>query len=112
MLSSSAHVRRAIATGSWLGVGNDPVYVKSRCFETFPFPTSETGLTPALTARIACLAEDIDAHRKRLLQPTAVLPLPQRGRVGAGELRERNHLNCSSNCPHPRPPPLGEGVKP
>ncbi len=67
VLSSSAHVRWALATGSWLGVGNDPVYVKSRCFETFPFPTPESGLTPALTARVASLAEDIDAHRKRVL---------------------------------------------
>ena len=35
VLSSRAHVTWALATGSWLGVGNDPVSVKSRCFETF-----------------------------------------------------------------------------
>ena len=40
-------------------------YNKSRCFETFPFPDEDTGLTPALRDRIAQLAEQIDAHRKR-----------------------------------------------
>ncbi len=65
VLSSSTHTTWALAVGSWLGVGNDPVYVKSRCFETFPFPAEDTGLTPALTEQIVALAEQIDAHRKR-----------------------------------------------
>ncbi len=65
VLSSKPHVAWSLATGSWLGVGNDPVYVKSRCFETFPFPDQDTGLTPALRQRIAALAGQIDAHRKR-----------------------------------------------
>lgn len=67
ILSSQLHIDWALATGSRLGVGNDPVYVKSRCFETFPFPDDDTGLTPALRERIAHLAEQIDAHRKRVL---------------------------------------------
>ncbi|MCF8209907.1 MAG: hypothetical protein K9K38_10965 [Rhodoferax sp.] len=67
VLSSRAHGSYALAAGSWLGVGNDPVYVKSRCFETFPFPDQDTGLTPELRARIANLAEQIDAHRKKVL---------------------------------------------
>lgn len=71
ILSSSLHGDWALATGSWLGVGNDPVYVKSRCFETFPFPDTDTGLTPELRERIAQLAEQIDAHRKRVLAPDA-----------------------------------------
>ena len=69
ILSSQLHGDWALAAGSWLGVGNDPVYVKSRCFETFPFPTEDTGLTPPLRERIAQLAEQIDAHRKRVLAP-------------------------------------------
>jgi hypothetical protein len=63
VLSSRAHVVWALATGGRLGVGNDPVYVKSRCFETFPFPLA----TPAQQARIRDLAEQIDAQRKRVL---------------------------------------------
>ncbi len=61
VLSSRAHMRWAMATGSWLGVGNDSVYAKTRCFETFPFPT----LTDAQAERIRDLAERLDAHRKR-----------------------------------------------
>jgi hypothetical protein len=45
-------------------VGNDPRYNKSRCFDPFPFPSDDTGLTAALTARIRALAEQLDAHRK------------------------------------------------
>lgn len=64
VLSSLPHVAWSLASGSWLGVGNDSVYVKSRCFETFPFPHDDTGLTPELTERIRHLAEQLDAHRK------------------------------------------------
>ncbi|MCZ2103254.1 MAG: class I SAM-dependent DNA methyltransferase, partial [Burkholderiales bacterium] len=67
VLSSQTHIDWALATGGRLGVGNDPVYSKSRCFDTFPFPDDDTGLTPALRTRIADLAERIDAHRKRVL---------------------------------------------
>jgi hypothetical protein len=41
-------------------VGNDPVYVKTRCFETFPFPAP----TAAQRVRIRELGERLDAHRK------------------------------------------------
>ena len=68
-LSSRAHIVWSLATGGRLGVGNDPRYNKSRCFETFPFPDNDTGLTPELRAHIGTLAEQIDAHRKRVLQP-------------------------------------------
>lgn len=61
VLSSAVHVAWALAAGSNLGVGNDPVYVKTRCFETFPFPDA----TPGQQARIRALAEQLDAHRKR-----------------------------------------------
>jgi hypothetical protein len=64
VLSSECHVNWANATGGWLGVGNDSVYSKTRCFETFPFPHEDTGLTPDLQSRIRALAEQLDAHRK------------------------------------------------
>ena len=61
VLSSSIHVNYAMAAGSWLGIGNDSVYAKTRTFETFPFPT------PTDTQRhtIRELGERLDAHRKR-----------------------------------------------
>ncbi len=73
VLSSQLHTTWALATGGTLE--DRPRYNKSRCFETFPFPTEATGLTPALQARIAELAEKIDAHRKRVLGATPALTL-------------------------------------
>jgi hypothetical protein len=63
ILSSQLHGAWALAAGSTLE--DRPVYVKTTCFETFPFPDADTGLTPALREKIASLAEQIDAHRKR-----------------------------------------------
>lgn len=65
ILSSQLHIEWALATGGTLE--DRPRYNKSRCFDTFPFPDEDTGLTPALRERIATLAEHIDAHRKRVL---------------------------------------------
>ncbi|HJS84273.1 MAG TPA: DNA methyltransferase, partial [Acetobacteraceae bacterium] len=59
VLSSRVHVLWALAAGGWQGVGNDPVYVKTRCFDPFPFPTP----TDAQTQTIRELAEELDAHR-------------------------------------------------
>jgi hypothetical protein len=61
VLSSRLHVVWAMATGSWLGVGNDSVYVKTRCFETYPFPAASDEQKQS----IRDLAEQLDAHRKR-----------------------------------------------
>jgi hypothetical protein len=61
VLSSRLHVTWALATGSRLGVGNDPVYVKTACFDTFPFPAA----TGEQKQRIRDLAESLDSHRKR-----------------------------------------------
>jgi hypothetical protein len=65
VLSSYVHVQWALAQGGTLE--DRPRYNKSRCFETFPFPDADTGLTPELQTRIATLAEQIDAHRKKVL---------------------------------------------
>ncbi len=61
VLSSKIHVCWALAVGGRLGVGNDPRYNKTRCFETFPFPITDD----ATKKRIGDLAEQLDAHRKR-----------------------------------------------
>ncbi|MCC7170235.1 MAG: class I SAM-dependent DNA methyltransferase [Planctomycetes bacterium] len=63
VLSSQVHVEWALAGGGTLE--DRPRYNKTRCFETFPFPDNDTGLTPPLRARIRDLAEQIDAHRRR-----------------------------------------------
>lgn len=61
-LSSSVHVEWSLATGGTLE--DRPRYQNGPCFETFPFPSDDTGLTPELTAIIRPLAEQLDAHRK------------------------------------------------
>lgn len=61
VLSSRPHTAWALAAGGRLGVGNDPRYNKTRCFETFPFPDA----TQEQQALIRELAERLDAHRKR-----------------------------------------------
>ena len=60
VLSSSLHVQWTLARGSQLGP--TPVYVKTTCFEPFPFPALEEG---SLKQRIRALGERLDSHRKR-----------------------------------------------
>ncbi|WP_334181092.1 DNA methyltransferase (plasmid) [Synechococcus elongatus PCC 11801] len=62
VLSSYIHVVWALASGGRLGIGNDPRYQKTRCFDTFPFPE----LTSEQKQKIQELGERLDAHRKRV----------------------------------------------
>jgi hypothetical protein len=61
VLSSGVHARWALRAGGRLGFGNDPTWTNTTCFLPFAFP----GPSPEKRARIATLAEQIDAHRKR-----------------------------------------------
>jgi hypothetical protein len=61
LLSSTAHERWALRAGGRLGVGNDPRYNKSRCFDPYPFPI----LDDDTRASLATLGDQLDAHRKR-----------------------------------------------
>jgi hypothetical protein len=62
VLSSRIHTVWALRAGGWLGVGNDPVYVKSKCFDPFPIPSTDD----LHKHRIRVIAEELDAHRKRV----------------------------------------------
>ena len=61
VLCSRLHMCWALKAGGRLGVGNDPRYNKTRCFETFPFAVT----TDTQKTCIRDLAEQLDAHRKR-----------------------------------------------
>jgi len=61
VLSSRIHVVFALASGARLGVGNDPVYNNTICFDPFPFPSA----SEESCSRIRDLAEALDAHRKK-----------------------------------------------
>ncbi|MDB9316714.1 class I SAM-dependent DNA methyltransferase [Nodularia spumigena] len=62
VLSSKIHVTWALAAGGRLGVGNDPIYNKTRCFDPFPFPEP----TAEQKQKIRELGEKLDAHRKQV----------------------------------------------
>lgn len=54
-----------------MGIGNDPRYSKSRCFDPFPFPDAND----PQKQRIRAIAEELDAHRKRVLAEHAHLTM-------------------------------------
>ena len=60
VLSCRLHKTWALAQGAMLE--DRPVYPKSECFDPFPFPLCDE----ATKARIRSLAEELDAHRKRV----------------------------------------------
>jgi hypothetical protein len=61
LLHSRFHELWSLRLGTSIGVGNDPRYTPTTCFETFPFPA---GLTPADTAH----------QRTEALEGGAVIP--------------------------------------
>lgn len=64
VLSSETHRRWFVANSGRIGVyAEDAVYVKGACFDRFPFP--ELGLHSR--ALLGELAEELDAHRDRVL---------------------------------------------
>ena len=71
ILSSRVHVDWSLRAGGWLGVGNDPVYIKSRCFDPFPFPA----WSRAQHAALADAGERLDAFRKARLSELGDLTL-------------------------------------
>jgi hypothetical protein len=95
ILSSSTHVTFALAAGGRLGVGNDPRYNKTRCFDTFPFPTESN----ESQAKIRTLAEQLDTHRK--LQQVIYRDLTLTGMYNVlDKLRSGEPLNAKERTLH------------
>ncbi|WP_371326974.1 class I SAM-dependent DNA methyltransferase [Stappia sp. ES.058] len=61
VLSSKTHVAWVLATGGTLE--DRPIYTKSNCFDPFPFPDA----TLEQRAEVGAIAEELDAHRKKVL---------------------------------------------
>ncbi|HOW46469.1 MAG TPA: hypothetical protein P5163_01465 [Rubrivivax sp.] len=76
-----------------------PGSVGFRRFEPFPFPSGDTGLTPALAERIRGLAEQIDAHRKARQAAHAGVTLTGLYNVLA-KLRSEEPLNAKDKTLH------------
>lgn len=76
ILHSRFHELWSLRTGTFLGVGNDPRYTPTTCFETFPFPEDLTPKdtkagapdTPVAQA-IAQAAQKLDQRRSIWLNP-------------------------------------------
>ncbi|WP_347975402.1 type IIL restriction-modification enzyme MmeI [Bosea vestrisii] len=64
VLSSRVHCVWALQAGGWLGIGNDPRYSKSRCFDPFPFPEIAEMQKQAIREP----AEALDVLRKEVLE--------------------------------------------
>ncbi|MBN9249090.1 MAG: class I SAM-dependent DNA methyltransferase [Mesorhizobium sp.] len=81
VLSSRMKVTWALATGGWLGVGNDPRYSKSRTFDPFPFPLAVDPTLPAADPlhaqqdRLRELGERLDSFRKDRLAEHSFLTM-------------------------------------
>lgn len=71
VLTSNIHVCWAMATGGWLGVGNDSNYNHSDCFGKFPFPVT----TVENENKIKVIAKKLDSHRKQrqVIHPTLTI---------------------------------------
>jgi hypothetical protein len=71
VLHSRAHEVWSLRMGTWLGVGNDPRYTPTTCFETFPLPWPP-GWEPADDSRVTAIAEAakaLDEKRAARLNP-------------------------------------------
>ena len=92
VLHSRAHEVWTLATCSWHGVGDDPTYNTSTCFEPFPFPWPP-GHEPAgdLSAEaIAAAARDLVAKRDAWLNPPS---------ASESELKKRTLTNLYNQRP-------------
>ncbi len=65
ILHAKVHQVWALANASSHGVGNDPTYNSTTCFETFPFPRP----TDAQKATIAAAAKELNELRENWLNP-------------------------------------------
>ena len=95
VLSSRIHVVWSLAAGGRLGVGNDPRYNKTRCFDPFPFPVA----SEAQRTRIRELGETIDAHRKHQQSQHPKLTLTDLYNV-LEKLRAGTPLNAKEQLTH------------
>jgi hypothetical protein len=71
VMHSRVHEKWSLATCSWQGKGNDPVYTPKTCFETFPFPVP----TDAQRAAIAEAARTLHETRQSALDADPKLTL-------------------------------------
>ena len=96
VLHSRIHEVWALAQAPRLGVGNDPRYTHTLCFNTFPFPwpldVAESDLTEKQTehrAAIVGAAQGLDQRREAWLNPAGVNPSILQDRTMTGMYNRR-----------------------
>ena len=97
VLHSQIHETWTLATSPRLGVGNDPRYVHTQCFNTFPFPwplnTPDDALTDRQVAHREAIGEaaaSLNNQREAWLNPPNIDP---------AELRQRTMTNLYNERP-------------
>ncbi len=72
VLHSRAHELWSLRMGTWLGVGNDPRYTPTTCFETFPlpWPPGSEPIDDPRVIEIGAAAKELDYLRTNWLNPT------------------------------------------
>ncbi len=88
VLHSRVHELWALRMGTFLGVGNDPRYTPTTCFETFPFP--ESGEAEEQRVEISAAAKRLDELRRNWLNPE---------NANATELKKRTLTNLYNARP-------------
>jgi len=95
VLSSRLHEAWALAAGSRLGVGNDPRYNKTLCFDAFPFPAATLGQKQ----RISALAAELEANRDAALSRDDRITITKMYNV-IGKLRSNAPLTPAERTIH------------
>jgi hypothetical protein len=98
LLSSRFHTLWSDAAGGRQGVGNDPVYNNTTCFDPFPFPAD---VPDPLKEKIRTEAEALDALRKKVLADHEDLTLTKLYNV-LEALREDRALTDDERTIHDR----------
>jgi hypothetical protein len=107
ILSSRVHQVWALRAGGRMGVGNDPRYLKARCFDAFPFPAAHSSKLEAIEARLdehrARALRDPDVYRHGHVQRPREAPLGRAShREGKGHPRSRSGLRSEEDPRRPR----------
>jgi hypothetical protein len=98
ILHSRFHELWSLRMCTWLGVGNDPRYTPTTCFETFPFPA---GLTPADTAHQRTeLLPDGSSIPADIFKPNSPKVLIQQAQAATNSIVNSN-LNPQASEPTP-----------
>ena len=95
VLSSRVHTVWAPAAGGWLGVGNDPRYTKTRCFDPFPFPAA----TEAHKHTVRAIAERLNSFRRGRLAEHKTLTITKLYNV-LEKLRRNEPLSEAEKAVH------------